>query len=122
MPLSSCCCTASGTSRCWKAARCAAWSACATWPPPGSSGPSSGAESLPLRPASGRVGVAVGVGVASGLGAVTRACRGEDAVDVGLDRRLADEQGAGDLPVGLAGRDEAQHLGLARRQLVVGTG
>ena len=36
---------------------------------------------------------------------------------MGLDRGLGDEQGPGDLPVGLARRDEPQHVGLARRQL-----
>jgi hypothetical protein len=39
---------------------------------------------------------------------------------VGLDRGLADEEGSRDLPVGLTRRDEAEHLGLARRQVGVG--
>ena len=57
------------------------------------------------------------VGVVHGLAAVARAGLGEDPVDVRLHRRLADEQGPGDLPVGLARRDEAEHLGLARGQV-----
>ena len=59
----------------------------------------------------------MGVGVADRLGPVPRARLGEDAVDVRLYRRLGDEQGPGDFPVGLAGRDEPQHVGLTGRQL-----
>ncbi len=39
---------------------------------------------------------------------------------MGLDRGLADEERAGDLPVGLARRDEVEHLGFARRQVGIG--
>ena len=48
-----------------------------------------------------------------GLGAVAEADLGEEVVDVGLDRGLADEQLPRDLRVGQPGGDEGQDLGLA---------
>jgi RimJ/RimL family protein N-acetyltransferase/GNAT superfamily N-acetyltransferase len=49
-----------------------------------------------------------------GLGAVGQAQLGQDAGDVALDRLLGDRQGPGDLAVGTAPGDLAQHVGLAR--------
>jgi hypothetical protein len=62
----------------------------------------------------------VSVGVAHRLRAIPGPGFGKDPVDVRLDRRFADEQRPGDLPVGPAGRDQPEHLGLARGQLPVG--
>ena len=58
----------------------------------------------------------MGVGVAGGLGAVTRAGLGEDTVDVGLDRRLREHERVGDLRVGEPARDGQQDLALAWRE------
>jgi len=48
------------------------------------------------------------------LGAVTRPGLGEDAVDMSLDGRIADEQRYGDLAVRQTGRGQLEDLGLAR--------
>jgi hypothetical protein len=53
---------------------------------------------------------------------VARAGLGEDAVDVGLDRVVAEEQAVGDLAVGQALGDQAEDLYLALGQAVRRTG
>jgi RND superfamily putative drug exporter len=70
-----------------------------------------------LRGATGR-DEAARVGEDHRLDAVARADLREDALDVGLDRRLLDDELGGDLPVREPARDERQHLALARRELV----
>src|SRR5690606_27799129 len=59
---------------------------------------------------------AVAVGVDDRLDAIAQVELGEDARDIGLDGLLADHQGLGDLAVGQAVGDEAQHLQLPRGQ------
>ena len=60
----------------------------------------------------------VRVGVDDGLRAVAGADLGEDVVDVALDRRGADHEPLGDLGVGQALGDQAEHLDLARGEVV----
>src|SRR5262249_57297009 len=65
-----------------------------------------------------RGGHAVLAGVPDGLGPIARARLGEDPVDVGLDRGVAQEQALGDLGVAQARREKGQHLGLTRGEPV----
>ena len=63
-------------------------------------------------------GEPVRVGVVDRLGAVAGADLGEHVVDVGLDRRLADDERRRDLAVRQPGGDQREDLGLARGELV----
>jgi hypothetical protein len=58
----------------------------------------------------------------SGCRAVGGAELGQDVRDVHADRLGADEQGLGDLPVGLAQRYQGQHLALTAGQAEVVAG
>src|SRR5215510_9425124 len=53
------------------------------------------------------------VGEDHGLDAVAEVELSQDPFQVGLDRRLLDEQVGGDLGIGQAARDEFQHVALA---------
>src|SRR5918998_4684675 len=57
----------------------------------------------------------------NGLGAVVRAELAVDVARVGLDGAHGDEEVSGDLRVGLARGEEAQHLQLSRAQRLVET-
>src|SRR5215475_15922895 len=56
------------------------------------------------------------VGEDHGLDAVAEVELSQDPFQVGLDRRLLDEQVGGDLGIGQAARDEFQHVALARSE------
>src|SRR6266540_4505954 len=77
---------------------------------------SSGIDRLLHGPA--RLDEAGFVGEDDGLDAVSEVELAEDAGDVGFDGCFADEQGCGDLVVGLAFGDQLEHLELAVGQLV----
>ena len=64
------------------------------------------------------MGEAGAVGVSDGLGAVAYAGLGENAIHVGLDGGLTDDEIAGDLGVRQTRRDQRQHLGFACGQAV----
>ena len=58
------------------------------------------------------------VGEHDGLDAVAQPELAQHVGDVGLDRRVAEDERRGDLGVGHAAREQQQHLVLARRELV----
>ena len=65
----------------------------------------------------GRQAVAHRIG--RGLGAIGTAGLGEDVADMGRHGVEADREHRGDVGVAAADRDEPQHFGLARGQIVV---
>ena len=69
-------------------------------------------------PEPGSGGQAVGVGVVHGLRTVARVDLREQVVDVALDGRLADEQLGRDLAIRATLRDQREHLGLTRREVI----